>query len=89
MLAGDPFHRGIPPSGRFAAEHLDALFERKSAFEQRPGDLEHSFIVEGHREALLLVNDLVEPARVKALHEMGEGRRAMSVAMSWLERKSG
>ena len=27
------------------------------------------------------VDDLVEPARVKALDEMGEGRRAMSIAM--------
>jgi hypothetical protein len=31
----------------------------------------------------------VEPARVKALDELGEGRRAMSIAMRWLEPKLG
>ena len=31
-----------------------------------------------------LIADHVEPARVKALDEMGEGRRAASVAMRWL-----
>ena len=31
-----------------------------------------------------LVRDLVEPARVKALDEMGEGRRAISIAIRWL-----
>ena len=36
-----------------------------------------------------LVNDLVEPARVKALDEMGEGRRAVSIAMRWLEPELG
>jgi hypothetical protein len=35
------------------------------------------------------VDDLVEPARVKALDDMGEGRRAMSIAMRWLEPKLG
>jgi hypothetical protein len=32
-----------------------------------------------------LMADHVEPARVKALDEMGEGRRAVSIAMAWLE----
>ena len=32
-----------------------------------------------------LVADHVEPARVKALDEIGEGRRAASVALRWLE----
>ena len=32
-----------------------------------------------------LVRDLVEPARVKALDDMGEGRRAIAIAMRWLE----
>jgi hypothetical protein len=36
-----------------------------------------------------LVADHVEPARVKALDEIGEGRRAVSVAMAWLEPKLG
>jgi hypothetical protein len=36
-----------------------------------------------------LVADHVEPARVKALDEMGEGRRAETIAMRWLERKLG
>ena len=36
-----------------------------------------------------LVADHVEPARVKALDEMGEGRRAASVAMRWLARTLG
>jgi hypothetical protein len=36
-----------------------------------------------------LMADHVEPARVKALDEMGEGRRAVSVAMAWLEPKLG
>jgi hypothetical protein len=31
------------------------------------------------------VDDLVEPARVKALDELGEGRLALSIAMRWLE----
>jgi hypothetical protein len=31
-----------------------------------------------------LIADHVEPARVKVLDEMGEGRRAASVAMAWL-----
>jgi hypothetical protein len=36
-----------------------------------------------------LVADHVEPARVKALDELGEGRRAVSIAMAWLEPKLG
>jgi hypothetical protein len=36
-----------------------------------------------------LVADHVEPARVKALDEVGEGRRAVSIAMAWLEPKLG
>ena len=36
-----------------------------------------------------LVADHVEPARVKALDELGEGRRAMSITMRWLEPKLG
>ncbi len=36
-----------------------------------------------------LVADHVEPARVKALDELGEGRRAVFVAMAWLEPKLG
>jgi hypothetical protein len=36
-----------------------------------------------------LVADHVEPARVKALDELGEGRRAVSVATAWLEPKLG
>jgi hypothetical protein len=36
-----------------------------------------------------LTADHVEPARVKALDEIGEGRRAVSVAMAWLEPKLG
>jgi hypothetical protein len=36
-----------------------------------------------------LVTDHVEPARVKALDEMGEGRRAVSIARAWLEPKLG
>jgi hypothetical protein len=36
-----------------------------------------------------LVADHVEPARVKALDEIGEGRRAVFVAMAWLEPKLG
>jgi hypothetical protein len=36
-----------------------------------------------------LTADHVEPARVKALDEMGEGRRAVSIAMAWLEPKLG
>ena len=31
-----------------------------------------------------LIADHVEPARVKALDEMGEGRRAASIAMRWV-----
>jgi hypothetical protein len=36
-----------------------------------------------------LVADHVEPARLKAFDEMGEGQRAMSVAMRWLGPKLG
>jgi hypothetical protein len=36
-----------------------------------------------------LMADHVEPARVKALDDMGEGRRAVSIAMAWLEPKLG
>jgi hypothetical protein len=36
-----------------------------------------------------LIADHAEPARVKALDEMGEGRRAVSIAMAWLEPKLG
>jgi hypothetical protein len=36
-----------------------------------------------------LIADHVEPARVKALDEMGDGRRAVSIAMAWLEPKLG
>jgi hypothetical protein len=36
-----------------------------------------------------LTADHVEPTRVKALDEMGEGRRAVSIAMAWLEPKLG
>ena len=34
-----------------------------------------------------LVADHVEPARVKALDEMGEGRRAVTIAIRWLRPK--
>jgi hypothetical protein len=34
-----------------------------------------------------LVADHVEPARVKALNELGEGRRAISIVLRWLEPK--
>jgi hypothetical protein len=36
-----------------------------------------------------LAADHVEPARVKALDEIGEGRRAVSIAMAWLEPRLG
>jgi hypothetical protein len=36
-----------------------------------------------------LVADHVEPARVKALAEMGEGRRAEAIAIRWLTPKLG
>jgi hypothetical protein len=36
-----------------------------------------------------LMADHVEPARVKAYDDLGEGRRAVSVAMAWLERRLG
>lgn len=36
-----------------------------------------------------LVADHVEPARMKALDELGEGARAMAIAMRWLEPKLG
>jgi len=36
-----------------------------------------------------LIADHVEPARVKALDEMGDGRRAASIAMRWLTPKLG
>ena len=35
------------------------------------------------------VDDLVEFARVKALDEMGEGRRAISIAIRWLHPQLG
>jgi hypothetical protein len=42
-------------------------------------------------EALVaeLMADHVEPARVKAYDDLGEGRRAVSVAMAWLEPRLG
>jgi len=36
-----------------------------------------------------LIADHVEPARVKALDELDEGRRAASIAMRWLLPKLG
>lgn len=36
-----------------------------------------------------VVADQVEPARVKALDEIGEGHRAVSIAMAWLQPKLG
>jgi hypothetical protein len=36
-----------------------------------------------------LIVDHMEPARVKALDELGEGRQAVSVAMAWLGPKLG
>src|SRR5258705_5645231 len=38
-------------SGWLATEHLGALLDRIQAVEQRPSDLEHALVVEGHREA--------------------------------------
>jgi hypothetical protein len=34
-----------------------------------------------------LVADFVEPARSKAYHELGDGRRALSIAVAWLRPK--
>ena len=34
-----------------------------------------------------LVADLVEPARVRAYDELGDGRRAQAIAVSWLRPK--
>jgi hypothetical protein len=34
-----------------------------------------------------MVADHVEPARSKAYHELGDGRRASSIAMGWLRPK--
>jgi len=31
-----------------------------------------------------LIADHVEPARSKAYHELGDGRRALSIAVGWL-----
>jgi hypothetical protein len=36
-----------------------------------------------------LMADHIEPARVKAHDDLGEGRRAVSVAMAWLEPRLG
>jgi hypothetical protein len=33
------------------------------------------------------VSDLVEPARSKAYNELGDGRRALAVAVGWLRPK--
>ena len=46
-----------------------------------------TFAIETRADAL--VADLVEPAQVKALDEMGEGRRAASIALRWLAPKAG
>jgi hypothetical protein len=53
---------------------MSAARTRRRPFETRVGEL---------------IADHVEPARVKALDEMGEGRRAVSIAMAWLEPKLG
>jgi hypothetical protein len=37
--------------------------------------------------ALQLVADLVEPAKATALHELGEGRQAMTIGAAWLAGK--
>lgn len=37
--------------------------------------------------ALELVADLVEPAKATALHELGEGRKAMAIGAGWLRAK--
>lgn len=34
-----------------------------------------------------LIADLVEPAKVTALERLGEGRRALGIATSWLRAK--
>jgi hypothetical protein len=43
----------------------------------------------GQARVAELMADHVEPARVKAHDDLGEGRRAVLVAMAWLEPKLG
>jgi hypothetical protein len=63
---------------------LGALLEHVQAVEQRSGDLQHPLYRRGSSKAPQLATDLVEPGRVNALDEVGEGRRAMTIALRCL-----
>jgi hypothetical protein len=69
-------------------EHLAVMAERLAeldGLEPSPPDDPDAFAARVEQ----LVADHVEPARVKAFDEMGDGQRAMSVAMRWLGPKLG
>ena len=51
-----------------------------------PGEPGHADAVAVRAETL--VGDLVEPAKVKALEKLGDGRRALSIATRWLRGKA-
>jgi hypothetical protein len=79
----------FPATGRAWAEQLERT-ERLAAFAERLTELDsldHSPSDDPDAFATRVdqfVADHVEPARVKALDELGEGRGAMLVAMRWL-----
>jgi hypothetical protein len=70
------------------SEHLAVMAERLAeldGLDPSPPDDPDAF--DARVEQLVL--DHVEPARLKAFDEMGEGQRAMSVAIRWLAPKLG
>ena len=69
-------------------EHLAMMAERLAeldGLEPSPSDDPDTLAA----RAAQLVADHVEPARLKAFDEMGEGQRAMTIAMRWLGPKLG
>ena len=74
---------------RQLSDGLVDLIARIASFEDdlppTPADDPVSF----EARVVQLVADHVEPARIKALDEMGEGRRTASIALRWLAPKLG
>jgi hypothetical protein len=70
------------------SERLAVMAERLAELDGlEPSPCEDPDAVQARVEQL--VADHVEPARVEALDEMGEGARAMSIAVRWLAPKLG
>lgn len=82
LRAIETAHRWVEQRG--LSDGLVDLIARIASFEDGMPPAPADDPVAFEARVVRLVADHVEPARVKALDEMGEGRRAAAIAMRWL-----